>query len=99
MYFWLRPRICASMGTFSCRNGQHTTSHRTYSLGVGVRQTYQLLRQRDLLELHLVDTCLGTDTQQRSCGKQSSLHDGQLAFDDASTVLVMVQKVALTLWK
>jgi hypothetical protein len=40
-------------------------------------RTNQLLRQRDLLELHLVDAGL-SGTQQRSCGKESSLHDGRL---------------------
>lgn len=39
--------------------------------------TDKLLAQRHLLELHLVDASLG-GAQQHSCGKQSTLHRGQL---------------------
>lgn len=36
--------------------------------------SYQLLRERNLLELHLVDASLG-GAKQRSCGEKSALHD------------------------
>ena len=42
--------------------------------------THQLVGERDLLELHLVDGGIG-GAEQRSCGKQSSLHDGWLGCD------------------
>lgn len=37
------------------------------------RKPYELLRKRDFLQLHLVDSTLGR-TQQQSCGQQSALH-------------------------
>ena len=40
------------------------------------RRSYQLLLQRDLLELHLVDAGLG-GAQKRRGGDQNALHDGQ----------------------
>lgn len=41
-----------------------------------VEWSYQLLSQRNLLDLHLVNTGLGR-AQKRGGGKKSALHDGQ----------------------
>jgi len=43
----------------------------------GHATTYQLLRERDLLELHLVDAGMGGAEQSGSRSEESSLHDGQ----------------------
>lgn len=44
---------------------------------LGTSNTYKLLGERHLLELHLVDSGLGGAEQHR-CANQSSFHDGQL---------------------
>lgn len=46
----------------------------------GPTKTYQLLRKRDLVELHLVNASLGGAQQRGGCD-QSALHDGLLALE------------------
>jgi hypothetical protein len=43
---------------------------------VAMRSAYQLLRERHLLELHLVDASDGGRGQRAGCEKNSRLHDG-----------------------
>lgn len=50
---------------------------RTRSVAWGNRGAYELLVQRDLVELELVDLRRGTAQQRRCCQQSERLHDGQ----------------------
>lgn len=53
------------------------------------RHAYKLFRERDLLQLHLVDCALGR-AEQHSCGQQSTLHVGRWFGQSAGRIIMRV---------
>lgn len=56
-----------------------------------VEWSYQLLSQRNLLDLHLVNTGLGR-AQKRGGGKKSALHDGQSVEDATKSTVEVLRR-------